>query len=355
MDHEGFSNAFGTPTDARATPSTSSPRPRHGVATSALHQCSPRAQHHGANHPPARARDESPDANDGAPPPAAARPDLPSADPSSPPPRCAQLILAYPAWFRTWARVTFPDNLDALELWEKQCGISCAVILLVRGLRAESLDQFVSTVFFYCKAVGAPLAYFADPLDPHGPGARCVAVYLALLLILHLFVGHPTHDWLPSKVVALTPRTFEDDVMSDKESKESAKASGKWKKVEWLVLFYANHDARSSHVAPTFAKISREFATDGLRFAKLDVARWPATAKRMNIDVEAIGRDAVVPTIMLISGGEERLRLPEVYDDGTRVKFPVQRARRVDIVKGFGLEERHAKTRPKDQDAKKRD
>ena len=290
-----------------------------------------------------------------APPPAAARPVLPSADLSSPPPRCAQLILAYPAWFRAWARVTFPDSLDALELWEKQCGISCAVILLVRGLRSESLDQFVSTVFFYCKAVGAPLAYFADPLDPNGPGGRCVAVYLALLLILHLFVGHPTHDWLPSKTVALTPRSFEDDVMSDKESKESAKASGKWKKVEWLVLFYANHDARSSHVAPTFAKISREYATDGLRFAKLDVARWPATARRMNIDVEAIGRDAVVPTIMLISGGETRLRLPEVYDDGTRVKFPVQRMRRVDIVKGFGLEERHAKTRPKDQDAKKRD
>jgi hypothetical protein len=40
----------------------------------------------------------------------------------------------------------------------------------------------------------------------------------------------------------------------------------------------------------------------------------------MNVDTDAIGRDAVVPTIMLISGGEERLRLPEVYGDGTRVK-----------------------------------
>jgi hypothetical protein len=75
----------------------------------------------------------------------------------------------------------------------------------------------------------------------------------------------------------------------------------------------------------------------------------------MNIDTDAIGRDAVVPTIMLISGGEERLRLPEVYGDGTRVKVPVQRMRRVDIVKGFGLEERYAKTRPKDDDAKKKD
>ena len=294
--------------------------------------------------------------NDGAPPPAAAShasvADLPSS-----PRRSTQLILAYPLWFRAWARATFPDALDTLELWEKQCGVSCVVILLVRGLRAESLDQFISTVFFYAKAIGAPLVYFADPLDPHGPGGRCAAVYLATLLILHLFVGHPNHDWIPSNVAALTPRTFEDAIMSDtaKDNKDNDKAVGKWKKVEWLVLFYANHDASSSHLAPTFAKIAKEFATDGLRFAKLDVARWPATARRMNVDTDAIGRDAVVPTIMLISGGEERLRLPEVYGDGTRVKVPVQRMRRVDIVKGFGLEERYAKTRPKDDDAKKKD
>ena len=177
-------------------------------------------------------------------------------------------------------------------------------------------------MFFYAKAIGAPLVYFADPLDPHGPGGRCAAVYLATLLILHLFVGHPNHDWIQSNVAALTPRTFEDDIMSDtaKDNKDNSKAVGKWKKVEWLVLFYANHDARSAHAAPTFAKIAKEFATDGLRFAKLDVARWPATARRMNVDTDAIGRDAVVPTIMLISGGEERLRLPEVYGDGTRVK-----------------------------------
>jgi len=102
-------------------------------------------------------------------------------------------------------------------------------------------------VFFYAKAIGAPLVYFADPLDPHGPGGRCAAVYLALTLILHLFVGHPNHDWIPSNVAALTPRTFEDAIMSDtaKDNKDNDKAVGKWKKVEWLVLFYANHDARA--------------------------------------------------------------------------------------------------------------
>ena len=68
--------------------------------------------------------------------------------------------------------------------------------------------------------------------------------------------------------------------------------------------------------------------------------RWPATAKRMNIDVEAIGRDAV-PTIMLASGGRAA-EAAEVYDDGTRVKFPVQRAQGGHR-EGFGLEERHAK------------
>jgi len=43
------------------------------------------------------------------------------------------------------------------------------------------------------------------------------------------------------------------------------------------------------------------------------------------------------------------------YDVVVCSQVPVQRMRRVDIVKGFGLEERYAKTRPKDDDAKKKD
>ena len=183
-------------------------------------------------------------------------------------------------------------------------------------------------MFFYCKAVGAPLAYFADPLDPNGPGGRCVAVYLALLLILHLFVGHQA-DWLPSKLAAWPCRSS--DVMSDKESKESAKATASGRR--WSGWFSSTPiTTREAAVAPTFAN-KPAVATDGLRFAARRAGGGDGVAN--NIDVEAIGRDAVVPTIMLISGGETRLRLPEVYDDGTRVKFPV-RMRRVGIVR-FGL------------------
>ena len=43
------------------------------------------------------------------------------------------------------------------------------------------------------------------------------------------------------------------------------------------------------------------------------------------------------------------------YDVVVCSQVPVQRMRRVDIVKGFGLEERYAKTRPKDDDSKNKD
>jgi hypothetical protein len=44
----------------------------------------------------------------------------------------------------------------------------------------------------------------------------------------------------------------------------------------------------------------------------------------------------------LFEKGEETGRLPALYDDGTKVSGG--RMRRVDIVKGFGLDERFAKT-----------
>ena len=122
--------------------------------------------------------------------------------------------------------------------------------------------------------------------------------------------------------------------------------------VAWVVMFYADWSSACSHMDPMFAELSNTYSTSKLKFAKLDLGRWPETAKLFSINLDAFGSSSQVPTVILFEKrGEERGRLPRLYDDGSRMTG--SRMRRVDLVKGFELDVRYAKTRTADADAEK--
>merc|ERR1711871_1887344 len=104
----------------------------------------------------------------------------------------------------------------------------------------------------------------------------------------------------------------------------------------WL-SFFAPWAPPCVHLEPVVARLSLKYGgpASGIRFAKLDLARWPGVGKEHGIVVSPSSEQ--LPTIVLFEDGEEVARIPHVFPDGTVVRG---RFRERDIVRGFDLEKR---------------
>lgn len=160
----------------------------------------------------------------------------------------------------------------------------------------------------------------------------------------------------------MTPARFDAEVTKKEWTREDAR-------VRWVVLFRADWSQRSLHLEPTFADLSLTYAEkaaadddkgdddtrDDVRFAVVDVGRFPSVAERLGIRLDLVGAQSQVPSVVLFERGEERARLPRAYLEGARVKG--SRLRRVDLEAGLGLKKGELKKgegTKKRRDAEKR-
>jgi len=71
--------------------------------------------------------------------------------------------------------------------------------------------------------------------------------------------------------------------------------------------------------------VSFRYGTDRLRFAKVDLSRWPGIGKDYNIDLS--GASPQVPSFILFENGVEAARIPHVYPDGSIAKGKYRKVR----------------------------
>ena len=145
----------------------------------------------------------------------------------------------------------------------------------------------------------------------------------------------------------MTPAAFAAEVQKSEWNKDD-------RDVTWIVMFHADWSPRLRTSRPRFApRSSRVLGSDASR-ATVDVGRFPATAERLGIQLDASGPASCIPSVLMFERGEELARLPKTYLEGTRVKGSRMRMR--DLVAGFELEKRRGKDAPsKGGRAKKRD
>uniref|UniRef100_L7LSR7 Putative thioredoxin-like protein n=1 Tax=Rhipicephalus pulchellus TaxID=72859 RepID=L7LSR7_RHIPC len=81
------------------------------------------------------------------------------------------------------------------------------------------------------------------------------------------------------------------------------------RRVTWLVAFYALWSPTCVQMAPAFAQLATRYALDNLRFAKLDVTRFPDLAHEHHISTAALSRQ--LPTVLLFRAGRLVARRPD--------------------------------------------
>ncbi|KAH9384993.1 hypothetical protein HPB48_027029 [Haemaphysalis longicornis] len=121
--------------------------------------------------------------------------------------------------------------------------------------------------------------------------APCACSRFWCFLSRHLTAG-------PDPVLYLDAESFREQVLQGD------------RRVAWVVAFYALWSPACVQMAPAFAQLAARYALDNLRFAKLDVTRFPEIAHEHHISTTALSRQ--LPTVLVFKNGRVAARRPDV-------------------------------------------
>ena len=239
------------------------------------------------------------------------------------------LLLSYPLTRQVVYAYRGGFAAHALPSWERQALGTLAVVTVVKFFRSSTLDSFFSEFFLYSKAALGVLVYMIDKW--------VFGAYMLLYAAVFVLCTQPKYSG-PDSLHYFTPATFEEIVIRNKGRVQEASAKGPGAAqasapAMWLVEFYASWSPPCIQIEPLIADISLRYTTPLVKFAKLDVGRWPHVAKRYHIHVG--GTSKQLPTFIMFREGEEIGRSPHVFRDGSVAKG---RYRKQDIIKAFELD-----------------
>ena len=168
---------------------------------------------------------------------------------------------------------------------------------------------------------------------------------LTLAAALWLLTTPPLYDG-PSRVTTLTPELL-DSLLLD-----APPAPTRDSQTAWVVMLYAHWHVPSIFFAPAFARLSLKYGglaeESPLRFASLDLGRWPGLASSYGVDMNASASQ--LPTLLLLQGGKEVDRVPRRAAQGGVVRGQWKSS---DVVDAFELEARSKRSLATAEEVKK--
>lgn len=193
---------------------------------------------------------------------------------------------------RPFCDVLFPGGDCQLDFRETEILTFVAVVVLFRTRKTGvvRLLPYIGTACMYAKVAGLLLFFYWDP--------RLGLVYGAVCLLQILVLPEPPSYGGPDPVLYMDAESFREQVLQGD------------RRVAWVVAFYALWSPACVQMAPAFAQLAARYALDNLRFAKLDVTRFPEIAHEHHISTTALSRQ--LPTVLVFKNGRVAARRPDV-------------------------------------------
>lgn len=176
----------------------------------------------------------------------------------------------------------------AFTALESQVAASLVLTAVMRSYKSSSVDAMVATLVGYCQGFVLINSALTD--------AVACTWYLLAFIIIFLLFNEPSYTGA-SNVDILTPALLQEKCLTDN-------GDG----VAYAVFMHTSWSSRSRHAYPVFAELSQRFATDKLKFGRLDIGLWPVLARQLNLDLSAVSSQ--LPTVILFEGGQAAARVP---------------------------------------------
>uniref|UniRef100_A0A915JMP2 Thioredoxin domain-containing protein n=1 Tax=Romanomermis culicivorax TaxID=13658 RepID=A0A915JMP2_ROMCU len=130
-------------------------------------------------------------------------------------------------------------------------------------------------------------------------------IYAVLAIVLLVLFPEPAYKG-PENVTYFRGPNLKEEIDRDK-------------RIVWVVQFFAGWSPLCRQVTPVFAQLSNEYALKNLRFAKMDISRYPKEAEKFRINIHPTSRQ--LPTVSLFQNGKEVKRRPTIDSNHRAVPY----------------------------------
>ncbi|CAH0698412.1 unnamed protein product [Spodoptera exigua] len=194
----------------------------------------------------------------------------------------------------------FPSSDCELDSRETEILFFLIIVVMLRTRKAGSVTMvnYLSSSFVYTKIANLILWFYAD--------IRYGLPYGAILILSALLLPEPTYMGPEHVTYFRGPQILEDELKHHKST-------------TWIVCLYAAWHPACVNFAPVFAELSASYSLDNLKFGKLDVGRYPEAAAKYRVQDGPTSRQ--LPTVLVLSEGQEKMRRPQADHTGKLQKF----------------------------------
>ncbi|ORX80562.1 hypothetical protein K493DRAFT_412123 [Basidiobolus meristosporus CBS 931.73] len=190
----------------------------------------------------------------------------------------------------------FSEPSEAQTTTEQRIYLGVGFFILLKFRKTGSAEEFLSVGFLYAKVGGLLLLYFYGAW-------KLILCYLGVWTALFILFPQPSYQG-PSKIVELSSEELAQGI------EDTLKGDGK--ELAWVVLLGVPWSPKCQYFEVPFAKLSLAYTSDGLKFGKIDVEKYPEVAA--TYDVSTSSTTLELPTVVLIRNGKELGRLPSRSD-----------------------------------------
>lgn len=205
--------------------------------------------------------------------------------------------LLFVSYFALRLKRLSPGELSREDMFgitrETQIYICVALMLFSRSLSAPTLDAYLSSAFMFTR-VGVLLCLWYMEI-------RLLGVFAALWTLLYAICPQPRYR-LPDSVVTLNNVSYNERIAKNKH------------KTIYVLWCHATWSARCSQLAPVLATLAKSYKHPRVRFARLDIAKFPTVAEGLGVSVSAASKQ--LPTVVCFKMGKEVARIPKADSAG---------------------------------------
>ncbi|KAI1729122.1 thioredoxin domain-containing protein [Ditylenchus destructor] len=180
---------------------------------------------------------------------------------------------------------------------EHELLVFIGVIIVWKNRKSLNWRHYLSTIYFYSKFANAFLFF------------RISAIYgiLYSLFAIATYVIFPEPVQVDSdKIVYFRTGELQREMDNDKS-------------VVWVIEFFNTWSAECRHVAPVFSKLADKYTLHNLKFAKVDVGKYPKEGEHFRLNTHPMSKQ--IPSISVFKGGVQINRRPAIGANSRVISF----------------------------------
>lgn len=176
---------------------------------------------------------------------------------------------------------------------EQQIYFCLFLMLITRAMSAPTVDAYLASAFSFARVAILVCLWHMD--------TRLAVLFLVLWTLIYALCPQPRFR-LPPSIATLTTPSFNQRIANNNH------------RTIYVLWCHASWSARCSQLAPVLASLAKAYSHPRVRFARIDVSKFPDTAEKLGLSISPNSKQ--LPCVICFKQGKEVGRIPTTDRNG---------------------------------------